>query len=131
MNKLFPVSTKATLLIGGSLLVAACSFDLPQVPMASVSSSGQVMRGNLMPSTDFSGQFSLATEDGSLTCEGTTQRDGTGVMTCSDNSSYELAIPRPPYGRFNGSYVDEFDDEFVAVGWGDQADVAILQALLN
>lgn len=122
---------KAATLAGGVALLSACSGELSAVPMASVSSSGEVMRGTLVPAMDFSGRFSLVSADGSRRCEGTTNSDGSGVMTCSDGSSYTLAIPRPPYGRFNGAYVDQFDNETVAVGWGDQADVDVLSDLLT
>ena len=51
---------KAGVLVGGFLFLAACAGELSAIPMASVSSSGEVMRGSVVPSMDFSGRFSLA-----------------------------------------------------------------------
>lgn len=113
------------------IFLASCGAELSSVPMMSVSSNGEVMRGSLVPSMDFSSRFSLAVDGEQTTCQGSTESDGTGTMTCSDGTSYELAIPRPPYGRFSGAYVDQFNGEAVAVGWGDQADVDELRELLN
>lgn len=130
MRKSFSVAGPVSL-IGGLFLLTACSGEMPAMPMASVSSSGEVMRGSLVPSMDFSGRFTLTATDGSRQCEGATRSDGSGTMTCSDGSSYTLDIPRPPYGRFSGAYVDLFGNDRVAVGWGDQADVSALANLLD
>lgn len=112
-------------------LVSACAVPLSPIPMTSVSTSGEVMRGFLTPNMGFSSQFSLAAEDGSRTCDGTTRSDGTGAMTCSDGRSYTISVPRPPYGRFHGSYVEQLGEERVAVGWGNRADPAAWRPLLD
>ncbi len=112
------------------LLLAGCSGTLAPIPMTSVSSSGVVLQGTLVPSMDFSGTFALASADGLVTCQGSTASSGQGTISCSDGQSASMTIPKPPYGRMNGSYVDNFPWGNVAVGWGSQADIAGLTALL-
>ena len=112
------------------LFLAGCTGALAPIPMTSVSSSGVVLQGTLVPSMDFSGTFALASADGLITCEGETASSGLGNINCSDGQSASMTIPKPPYGRMNGSYVDTFPWGTVAVGWGNEADVAGLTALL-
>ena len=112
------------------LFVSGCSGALSPIPMTSVSSEGVVLQGTLVPSMDFSGTFALASADGLVTCAGSTASSGQGTIQCNDGQSAVMSIPKPPYGQFNGSYVDRFPWGDVAVGWGTGADVAALTALL-
>ena len=115
---------------GFCLVLAGCGAELRPLPMMSVSSDDVVMRGTLTPRMDFTGRFTLMAEGGDLTCAGETAADGTGMMRCSDGQSLPIAIPKPPYGRFSGSTIQSYPERRVAVGWGAEADLARLRALL-
>ena len=125
-----PATRSKLAVVGLALLLSGCSGALAPLPMVTVSSSGIVLQGTLTPSMDFSGTFSLASIDGTVTCQGRTASTGKGSMTCSDGQTADLSIPKPPYGRFNGAYVDTFPWGKAAVGWGKYANADSLRAML-
>jgi hypothetical protein len=106
------------------------------IPNASVSRSpsGEIlmMTGTIQGSLVSDSPVTMTATNSDLTCSGATNTDGVGEMTCSDGSVIDITVPPELYGSFSGSYVTTQDDGTVyAAGWGQDADLELLAAMLD
>jgi len=130
----------ASLGVSAMFALSACAtMELSGIPITSVSSTGNVMQGEITPRTDFTSSFALTEEETGVVCQGQTGANGQGNMSCTDGRNYEIHIP--DYPGFNGSYVATYDQngslvgandatELVAVGYGDDSDIGLLTGML-
>jgi hypothetical protein len=87
-----------------------------------------VLQGRIQPLPDFSSTFVTRSESG-IECRGTSSNQGVMAIRCTNGWAINVTAPKGLYGKPNGSYADVVDGIGVAVGWGNQADVAHVRSL--
>jgi len=78
------------------------------------SSTGETLTGTIWAYIGFFSEYRLSSEDG-VVCEGDTNPQGIGMMTCNDGRQYPIAIEG--YGRFSGSYTASYPGEEIQISW--------------
>lgn len=118
-------------------LLAGCGGDMQAaltdgIPLVNVirepNGTETVLVGTIQPRMNFTSTFSTRSADG-IECSGEFDNRGRGTIRCTNGWALNLTIPQDSYGTLNGSYVEAVDGIGSAVGWGSQADPAIVRAL--
>lgn len=89
------------------------------------------LTGQLVVNMNKTSTFSVASADGDILCKGSADNKGRGANVCNGGLTIAFNVPNEKFGKFNGSYVDTQPDYRVAVGWGKEADLAALRAMLG
>ena len=102
------------------------------IPLANVirqpDGTETVFTGTIQPRMDFSSSFETRSADGIL-CTGDFNNRGVGAIACTNGWVLNLTIPQGKYGTLNGSYVEASNGIGSAVGWGTEANPAMLRSL--
>jgi|GEM_PF-2480561 len=124
---------KYGLILIAGLGLAGCSIPIKQASVTQFSDGTMLrMTGEIQGRPVGNSSFALSEVGGGMSCSGVTTSGGAGTMTCSDGSTANFQVPREKYGTFNGSYVhSQPDGSITASGWGKEADLVLLQNLLN
>lgn len=88
-----------------------------------------MLTGKIQPRMNFTSSFSTRSEDG-IECSGEFSNRGVGTVECTNGWRLNLQIPKELYGTLDGRYVETIDGVGSAVGWGNQADPALLRPLM-
>jgi hypothetical protein len=88
-----------------------------------------VLSGKIQPRMNFTSSFSARSDSG-VECSGEFNNRGAGTVSCTNGWKLNLQIPQELYGTLNGSYIETVDGIGSAVGWGSQADAALLRTLM-
>lgn len=134
----FRSSTLAMLsvaVLGGCAVAALAPVPFSTLPLVNVveMNDGSVyeLSGEIVVNMNKTSTFSVASADGDIVCKGATDTKGRGSSVCNGGLTIVFNIPKDKFGKFNGSYVDTQPDYRVAVGWGKEADLAALRAMLG
>lgn len=121
--------------LSGCAVAALAPVPFSTLPLANVvvMNDGSVyeLTGELVVNMNKTSTFSVASADGDLVCKGSADSKGRGANVCNGGLTIPFNVPKDKFGKFNGSYVDTQPDYRVAVGWGKEADLAALRAMLG
>jgi len=115
-------------------LLSACSaiIQVPDIPMVQIvrepSGAETVLTGFIEPKMDFSSTFVTSSDKG-IECQGSSSNKGAMTVSCTNGWQMSFAVPKELYGKPEGSYAEIVDGIGIAVGWGEQADEALLRGL--
>jgi len=115
-------------------LLSACSaiIQVPDIPMVQIvrepSGAETVLTGFISPQMDFSSTFVTSSDKG-IECRGSSSNKGAATVDCTNGWRMNFTAPKELYGKPDGSYATISDGIGVAVGWGEQADEAVLRSL--
>ncbi len=121
--------------LGGCAVVALAPVPFSTLPLVNVvvMNDGTVyeLSGEIVANMNKTSTFSVASADGDIVCKGSADNKGRGASVCNGGLTFVFNIPKDKFGKFNGSYVDTQPDYRVAVGWGDEANLAAMRAMLG